>query len=42
MDVNSIGIRFYRQFAKVIPCLPKQDFWTAFDAEADVLYVNFC
>ncbi|MGB5596546.1 MAG: DUF2283 domain-containing protein [Crocosphaera sp.] len=41
MAVTSINIQSYLQLAKVINYLPKQDFWTAYDAEADVLYINF-
>ncbi len=41
MAVTSIDLQSYQQLAKVIKYLPKQDFWTAYDAEADVLYINF-
>ncbi|MEA5509865.1 DUF2283 domain-containing protein [Crocosphaera sp. UHCC 0190] len=41
MAVTSIDLQSYLQLAKVVSYLPKQDFWTAYDAEADVLYINF-
>ncbi len=41
MAVTSIDIQAYQQLTKVFKNLPKQDFWTAFDAQADVLYINF-
>ncbi len=41
MAVTSINLQAYLQLATVIKYLPKQDFWTAFDAQADVLYINF-
>ncbi len=41
MAVTSFDLKSYQHLAKVIQCLPKQDFWTAYDAQADVLYINF-
>ena len=41
MAVTSIDIQPYLQLSKVFKYFPKQDFWTAYDAEADVLYINF-
>ncbi|ACK67944.1 conserved hypothetical protein [Rippkaea orientalis PCC 8801] len=35
------NINNYLTLAKVIKTLPKQNVWTAYDAEADVLYINF-
>ena len=41
MAITSINIQSYLNFAKMIHALPQQDFWTAYDAKADVLYINF-
>ncbi|MGK7933511.1 MAG: DUF2283 domain-containing protein [Microcystaceae cyanobacterium] len=41
MAITSINLQPYLNLAKIIPQLPKQDFWTAYDAEADILYINF-
>ena len=39
--MNQQNIIDYLTLAKVIKTLPKQNVWTAYDAEADVLYINF-
>ncbi|HAC62779.1 MAG TPA: hypothetical protein DCF68_04405 [Cyanothece sp. UBA12306] len=39
--LNEQNIINYLTLAKVINTLPKQNVWTAYDAEADVLYINF-
>ncbi|MBC6456061.1 MAG: hypothetical protein GDA43_25155 [Hormoscilla sp. SP5CHS1] len=41
MAVVSIDIQQYLQLAKVTNKLPKRDFWTAYDSEADVFYISF-
>ena len=41
MALTSINLQSYLNLATTIKHLPKQDFWTAYDAEADVLYINF-
>jgi len=41
MAITSINIQSYLNFAKMIHALPQQDFWTAYDAKADILYINF-
>jgi uncharacterized protein YuzE len=41
MTLTSINLQYYLNFAKTIKYLPQQNFWTAYDAEADVLYINF-
>jgi uncharacterized protein YuzE len=41
MAITSINIQSYLNFAKMIRTLPQQDFWTSYDAKADVLYINF-
>ncbi|MGK7954662.1 MAG: DUF2283 domain-containing protein [Crocosphaera sp.] len=41
MDINNINIPSYIQLAKAIKNIPKQDFLMAFDAQADILYINF-
>ncbi len=35
------ALQFYQHLTKVIQYLPEQDFWTAYDAQADVLCINF-
>ena len=35
------ALQFYQHLTKVIQYLPQQDFWTAYDAQSDVLYINF-
>jgi uncharacterized protein YuzE len=39
--INAQNIGRYLTLADVIKTLPKQNVWTAYDAEADVLYINF-
>ena len=39
MAITSINIQSYLNFAKMIHALPQQDFWTAYDAKADILYI---
>jgi uncharacterized protein YuzE len=39
--LNPVEISRYRLFAKAMQNLPQENFWTAYDAEADVLYINF-
>jgi uncharacterized protein YuzE len=41
MAITSLNIPSYLNLAKMINDLPSQDFWTAYDAKADVLYINF-
>ena len=41
MDLTNINIQSYLNLARTMKNLPKQDFWTAYDAQADVLYINF-
>ncbi|MDB9390739.1 DUF2283 domain-containing protein [Microcystis aeruginosa] len=41
MAITNINIQSYLNLAKMIHALPQQDFWTAYDAKADVLYINF-
>ena len=41
MAITHINLQSYLSLAKTIKNLPKQNFWTAYDAEADVLYINF-
>ena len=41
MAITHINLKSYLNFNQTIEQLPKQDFWTAYDAEADVLYINF-
>ncbi len=41
MAITSKTIPAYLNLANFINHLPKQDFWTAYDAEADILYINF-
>ncbi|MDJ0601940.1 MAG: DUF2283 domain-containing protein [Crocosphaera sp.] len=41
MNLTNTNIQSYLQLAKTIKNLPQQDFWTAYDAQADVLYINF-
>lgn len=41
MSITHINLQSYLSLAKTIKNLPTQDFWTAYDAEADVLYINF-
>jgi hypothetical protein len=39
--VNLPNISCFRALANALQELPQENFWTAYDAEADVLYVNF-
>jgi uncharacterized protein YuzE len=39
--LNSLDIPSFRALANALQELPQANFWTAYDAEADVLYVNF-
>ncbi len=41
MTITDIDIQSYLQLAKAIKNLPKQDFFTTYDPQADVLYINF-
>ncbi len=41
MNITKVNIPLYLQLAKAIKNLPEQDFWTAYDTQADVLYINF-
>ena len=41
MAITSIDFKSYLNLAQTIKHLPQQDFWTAYDAEADILYINF-
>jgi uncharacterized protein YuzE len=41
MAITSINIQSYLNLAKMIHDLPKQDFWTAYDAVTDVFYISF-
>jgi uncharacterized protein YuzE len=39
--LNPVEISRHRLLAKAMQNLPQENFWTAYDAEADVLYINF-
>ena len=39
--LNLPDISGFRALANVLQNLPQENFWTAYDAEADVLYINF-
>ncbi|MFN9175504.1 MAG: hypothetical protein ACK58N_13640 [Synechocystis sp.] len=39
--LNFPDISGFRALANALQNLPQEDFWTAYDAEADVLYINF-
>lgn len=41
MTLTNINLQSYLNLAKMIKHLPQQDFWTAYNAEGDVLYINF-
>ena len=41
MAITSINLQSYLNLAQMIKHLPQQDFWTSYDAEADILYINF-
>lgn len=41
MAVTTVDVQKYLQLAKAIDQLPQRDFWTAYDSEADVLYISF-
>ena len=41
MALASIDIEQYVRLASNVNLLPKQDFYLSYDAEADVVYVNF-
>jgi len=39
--LNLPDISCFRALANALQNLPQENFWTAYDAEADVLYINF-
>ena len=39
--LNLPNISCFRALASALQHLPQENFWTAYDAEADVLYINF-
>ncbi len=39
--VNETNIVSYLNLANVFKNLPQKNIWTSYDAEADVLYINF-
>ncbi len=39
--LNLPNISCFHALANALQNLPQEDFWTAYDAEADVLYINF-
>lgn len=41
MAVAQISFDSFLQLAKVIQGMEKKSFWLSYDAEADVMYVNF-
>ncbi|MDJ0582517.1 DUF2283 domain-containing protein [Crocosphaera sp.] len=41
MTVTELDLQSYLKLVEIVKDIPKQDFWTAYDAEADVLYINF-
>lgn len=39
--LNFPDISYFRALANALQNLPQANFWIAYDAEADILYINF-
>lgn len=39
--LDALNIADYLTLANTVKTLPKKNIWTAYDSEADVLYINF-
>jgi len=41
MALTSVDTQKYLRLTSILSSLPKADFYTSYDAEADVMYINF-